>query len=434
MGNTETIQVKLNSRLLPILVGAVLLMALVDRYRGWSILLAGLGGLWLIAFVWARSLAGRLTLTRERRFGWAQVGDQLQERLTLVNHSPFPALWVQITDHSTLPGHRADSVRAVGGNSTHRWYLKGICTQRGLFALGPTSLTTGDPFGLYTIRLFFPAWTELMVTPPIVPLPRIQVSPGGRAGEGQPRPNAFERTVSAAGVRPHNPGDSLRWIHWPTSARRETLFVRLFESTPSGDWWIVLDLNQAVQAGAGADSTVEHSIILTASLADRGLRAGRSVGLVANSRELIWRAPQSGDHQRQRILRDLALVESGQQSLEHLLNHSPASFGRLASLILITPDTGGQWIGPLFTLARRGVVPTVLLLDPASFGAESPAGNAGGQLNRLGIAHTVIGRDLLDRPEARPGRQGQWEWRTLATGRAVPVRPLPDADWETLPE
>jgi uncharacterized protein (DUF58 family) len=196
----------------------------------------------------------------------------------------------------------------------------------------------------------------------------------------------------------------------------------------------VLDLNEEMQVGEGANSTAEHGVILTASLADQGLRAGRSVGLVANSRELIWRPPQAGDHQRQRILRDLALVETGAQSLEHLLAHSPASFGRLASLVLITPDTGGDWIGPLFTLARRGLVPTILLLDPSSFNPEVTVGSAGDKLSRLGIAHTVIGQDLLDRPEARPGRQGQWEWRTLATGRAVPVRPLPDTDWEALPE
>ena len=433
MRDEANVRVRLNSRLLPILVGVVLLMAIIDAYRGWSILLAGLGGAWLIGYLWARALAARLGLVREMRFGWAQVGDQLQERLTLVNDSSLPALWVRIIDHSTLPDHSANSVRAVGGRSSHRWYLKGVCTQRGLFSLGPTSIRTGDPLGLYSVERHLPAWTDLMVTPPIVPLPAIEVAPGGRAGEGRPRPNAFERTVSAAGVRGYAPGDSLRWVHWPTSARRESLYVRLFESTPSGDWWVVLDLYGQAQAGAGFDSTVEHGIILAASLADRGLRASRAVGLVCDSEELIWRPPQLGDDQRQLLLRDLALVAPGPRPLSELLTRIPPAWGRLTSLILITPDTSGNWVDALLGPMRRGVVPTVLLLDPRSFDPSAGEGPAGAQMARLGIAHSVITRDLLDRPEARPGRLGPAELRVTPTGGVITAGSEQDADWEALP-
>ena len=94
-------------RLLPILIGVLLLLQLTFPYRGWTILLIGLGGLWLASFLWAHKLAGNLQLSREMRFGWAHVGDRLEERFTLTNTGFFPALWAEIVDHSTLPGYSA---------------------------------------------------------------------------------------------------------------------------------------------------------------------------------------------------------------------------------------------------------------------------------------------------------------------------------------
>ncbi|MEZ4611518.1 MAG: DUF58 domain-containing protein [Caldilineaceae bacterium] len=44
-------------------------------------------------------------------------------------------------------------------------------------------------------------------------------------------------------------GDSLRHIHWPSSAHRGELIVKELELEPSGDVWIVLDLDAAVHTG-----------------------------------------------------------------------------------------------------------------------------------------------------------------------------------------
>jgi uncharacterized protein (DUF58 family) len=426
------LEVQRNSRLLPYLVGLLVVMQLIAPYRGWMMLLIGLGGLWGISFGWVWLLAHALSLTREMRFGWAHVGDRLEERFTLRNDSSVPALWVEVIDHSTIPGYKASRVTGVDGTSRNRWYTQGVCSQRGVFTLGPTTLRTGDPFGLYTVSLHYSDSVPLTVTPPIVPLPTIEVAPGGRAGEGRTRQNTFEQTVSSTGIRPYLPGDSLSWIHWPTSARQASLYVRLFDSMPSGDWWLFLDLDQQVQVGQGFASTVEHGIILTASLADRGLRANRAVGLVAHGQELVWLPPQTGDGQRQEILRALALIEPGPRSLAELLARTRTALNRITSLVIITAAVDGTWVEALLPLLRRGAVPTVLLLDPASFGDTAEAEGIQNVLTNLGVTHHLIQRDLLDRPEARPGQRGHWEWRVSPTGRAIPVRRPRDTSWKGL--
>jgi uncharacterized protein (DUF58 family) len=410
----------------------LLVLQLIAPYRGWVILLIGLGGGWLISYLWARSLARGLRLTREMRFGWVQVGDRLEERFTLVNRGWAPGLWVEIVDHTNMPDYRASRVTGVGSQSDNRWHTQGVCNRRGLFTLGPTSLHTADPFGLYTVTLHYPDSATLTVVPPILPLPAIEVAPGGRAGEGRPRANAPERTVSAFSVREYVRGDSTRWIHWRTSAHHDSLFVRLFDGTPAGDWWIFLDADRSVQAGQGYASTEEHGVILAASLADRGLRAGRAVGLVAHGPELVWLPPQGGNGQRWSILRALALLSPGTRPLGELLIRARPSFGQRTSLVVITPAVHGQWVETLWPLLRRGVVPTVLVLDPASFGGTGDAGGLVALLSDLGVTRYVITRDLLDRPESRPGRHGQWEWRISPLGRAVSARRPGDLAWKVL--
>ncbi len=432
MAGTIYPRVHLNSRLFPFLTGLLVLLQLLVPFQGWMILLVVLGGVWLLAYLWSRSLARGLRLTREMRFGWTQVGDRIEERFTLSNTSILPALWVEIVDHSTLPGYQASRATGVDEQSENCWSVQGICSRRGSYTLGPTELRTGDPFGVYTISLDYPVATTMLVMPPVVPLPDIQIAPGGRAGEGRRRVESWERTVNAAGVRDYFPGDSLSWVHWRSTAHRDELSVRLFDSTPTSDWWIFLDLNQPVQIEQGQHSTLEHGVILAASLADLGLRSGRAVGLVALGKDSVWLPPRQGEPQRWQILRELALVSAGSHSLQDVLSRAKPAFKQRSSIIVITPDIRGDWIQSLFSFLRGGVIPTILLFDPGSFGGAGDARGAMGLLTELEIAHHLITRDVLDRPEANPGRAGYWEWHASPLGKAVAIHKPRDMRWKAL--
>ncbi len=412
-------KLRLRTWLLPVLVGLLLLLQLLTPYRGWRILLVGLGGMWLLSYLWARSLARGLQLIREMRFGWAQVGDEMVERFTLANDGWSPALWVEVVDHSTLPDYRAGRGTRVSGGRSVRWNTKTVCTRRGLFTLGPASLRTGDPFGLYSVTLDYPATLPLMVLPPIVPLPPIQVALGGRTGAGRPRANAFERTVNAASVREHVPGDGLRWIHWRTSARRDSLFVRLFDGTPASGRWILLDMDRSVQAGEGRDATEEHGVILAASLADRSLRSRWAVGLAAHGEQFVWLPPRDGEAQRWEILRSLALVSLGARPLADVLVRAGPALRQCASLVIVTPSADSAWVEALVPLLRRGTVPTVLLLDAVSFGGNGDQRPIRAALTNLGVAHYLITRDLLDLPKARSVQSGDWGRATPDVGRSA---------------
>jgi uncharacterized protein (DUF58 family) len=228
-------------------------------------------------------------------------------------------------------------------------------------------------------------------------------------------------------------GDSLRWVHWRTTARRDQFYVRLFDSTPSSDWWIFLDLERSVQAGTGHANTVEHSVILAASLADRGLRQGRKVGLVAFGEQLVWLPPQEGGEHRWEILRALATVTTGQVSLAELLERIRPSIRQRASLVLITPRHRRELVGSAAPTELARFCAHDLAPGPGYFW-RAPGDNRAilASLAENGIPAFSISRELLDRPEALPGKAGRWEWRITPTGRAVAVRHPHDLDWKVL--
>lgn len=427
-----TITRKLNTKLLPVLVAVLTLAQLIVPYRGWLVLLVGLALLWLISYGWTGSLMRCLTLQREMRFGWAQVGDRLEERFTVTNSGLAPALWLALRDQSTMPNYHSSRVTWVYGNSQNRWQTRIMCQHRGVFTLGPTQLQTGDPFGIYTLSLFFPESKTITITPPIVPLPAITIVPGGRTGEGRPQANSLDRTVSVSGLRDYVPGDDIKSIHWPTSARRNALYVRLFDNLPAGDWWIFLDLAEAAQVGQGYASTEEHGVVLAASMADRGIQAGEAVGLVSQGEQLTWLSPFGGDLQRSKILQALALVKPGQRSLAELLKRARPAFGRIASIIIITPAVDGQWVEPLLPLLRRGAEATVLLFDPLSYGGTDNPESTYLLLTNLGITCHIIQQTLLERTGLTLKNQADWAWRITPGGRAIPITPTRDMSWRQL--
>jgi uncharacterized protein (DUF58 family) len=428
---TMTVRVKLNSAILPLLTLGLLVMQLLHPSKIWQAMIVAFGGLLLVAGIWAWSLRNSLQLTREMRFAWTQVGDRLEEQFILTNDGVLPATWVEVMDHSTLPGYSATRAVGIDMKSTSTWRTSGVCMRRGVYEVGGTTLRCGDPFGIYTVEKYFAEKSTLVVMPPVISLPSVDIAPGGWMGDGRPRPNIIDQTVNASTVREYVHGDSPRLIHWPTTARRGKFYSRLLEGAPASDWWIALDVDSNVQAGGEWENTIELGIILAASFAERGLRARHSVGLLANGKQAVWLKPQSGENHRLEILRALAMLEPGQLPLSEFLERANPSLGNRISLIVITPSTNGDWMSSLTHLTWKGISPTVMLIDPASFGAPQSAVPVAGALAEMGIPRFILNRSLLQQPEAHPGK-GQWEWRITPSGRAIPTRPSADPTWKRL--
>jgi uncharacterized protein (DUF58 family) len=422
-------------------IAVPLILQFIIPSRTWVAVLCSIGGAVGLGYLWARQLADNLTLSREQYYGWIHVGDVLEERFTLHNAGSLPALWIEINDQSDLPGYSARSVRSIGPQQALRWRTQGTCRQRGLFTLGPWQAHTGDPLGFFEVILPFPATQSILIYPPVVHLPTIRLPRGAAIGTGRTSRRAMEVTTNAAGVRAYAPGDSINRIHWRTTAHRDELMVMTFDLEPSGDLWIVLDLDAGVQAGEGEESTEEYGVILASSLADRVLNQNRAVGLVAYGTSgsghgpdaqpvPIIVPPQKGKAHQWRILQALATARAGGNwPLQRVLAEMDRNLGRGMTLAVITPSLDPGWLGNLLPPMRRGVAPTILLLDAASFeerrdgeAGPDPVATMAGMLADLGVPSHRIVKGMPFRPLVEHKRIGPPEYRVLpGTGRVIPV-------------
>jgi uncharacterized protein (DUF58 family) len=432
--DTPKSTIQLKTRWLVGLLPFLVLLQILTPSRVWIGLLAGLGGALGLGYLWARQIARRLVITREQRYGWIHVGDLLEERFSMRNNSLLPLLWVEIDDRSDLPGYSACSVRSVDGQQTVQWRSEGICRQRGLFTLGPWQANTGDPFGFFRVTLDYAQTRSILVYPPIVHLPTLRLPRGAATGTGRTSQRAMEVTTNAAGVRAYAPGDATNRIHWRTTARTAELMVKTFDLEPSGDLWIVLDLDAAVQAGEEEESTEEYGVILAASLSNRTLRENRAVGLVAYGTAgpagdspsdplptIVL--PQKGTAHQWRILQALATVRAGGNCpLEQALTEMDRNLGRGTTLAVITPSPDPAWVAGLLPPMRRGVSPSVVLLDPGSFGGAGNVQTLTKLLADLGVPCHRIFKGMPFKPIVKHKRIGRPEYKVLpGTGRVIVV-------------
>jgi uncharacterized protein (DUF58 family) len=218
--------------------------------------------------------------------------------------------------------------------------------------------------------------------------------------------------------------------------------VAELEEEPSGDLWIVLDLNSAAQSGTGEQSTLETSVILAASLAADllGSNERRSVGLLSVGRlpedddtapedETILLSPQPGRGHLWRILAALAPIQAGRLPAADLLQRNRPLLGKGHTIVVITSQIGDDapdWIAQLLHLRRSGVDSSVLAVTPAvedeANGAQHLLAAQQDRLSDLLVRQEIPVRFLQAGTPLRAAltyRRRRTELRTTPTGGVI---------------
>ncbi len=387
-----------------------------------------LSSLLLIGLAWARLLARQVDASRTLRYTAVQVGDELEEAIEIVNRSPLPLIWAEVIDQSTAPGYSLAGVNVVGATAVKQWRVQTTCAQRGVFTLGPWSIVTGDPFGVFRVRLGYDQRNEILVYPPLANLSPELLPRQRQVGDLQRLQHAsYADTIEMATTRPYVSGDPLRRVHWRTTARHNKLFVKVFEPEASSTVWLVADLDARVHYGTGIDSSLEKMIVLTASLAAHLLQERLSVGMLLGASGTVL--PQSGEAHLWSILRALALAQpQTDHPFDQVLLDARSAVSLRDSIVALTPSLDPAWPQALQILGgqRFNAAPEAIVLDPVSFGGETSAAEFVSLLREQGIvAQSVRGEDIVP-ISGSYGEVRRWEFKTLGTGRVF-VRQTPRA-------
>ncbi len=370
---------------------------------GWAV--SGTDFLLRLAYLAAFLLAGSallaqgairgIRLERRARLLRASVGEVIEERFEIVNTSRWPCLWLEIHNQSTLPASGGSRLLTNLGPRHRRFYTAHhLLTERGAYPLGPTRLTVGDLFGLYQTRRLVPARETILVLPRLFDLSLFALPTGPLPGNRLARTKTTQVTPHASGLREYLPGDPLRRIHWPATARYDRFMAREFEQESETTVWIFLDAQRAVQASRPrppviwneryrlqprttpplAEDTLEYAVSVAASLARHLMRQRYPVGLACSTARPILLPPECSDRQLTRILETLALIQAdGELPFEALLSRQGRLLPGGVYLVLITPGAQASLFTAVEYLQSRRLNLLAILLDAQSFGG--PPGN-----------------------------------------------------------
>lgn len=262
-------------------------------------------------------------------------------------------------------------VRATPAGGLARARLALEPKRRGVLHFERTVLLRPDPLGLVNAVAFCAAPQALLVVPRVYPVPRL-VLPGARRHhpQGMQAVLTVGESQEFLQLRDYRPGDPIRRLHWPSTARAGRPIVR-----ESGEEWfarhaLVLDTFEPRPDAA----CFEAAVSAAASLA-MGLDPGDALlDLLLVEDRAVAVTTGRGLEAAGVLLRELAEVaparDGGFEALaSHVLRHAE----RLSACIHVLLCLDKPRAALLQSLHARGVAQLVLLAGPEA-SAAAPAG------------------------------------------------------------
>jgi uncharacterized protein (DUF58 family) len=331
-----------------------------------------------LSCLYERHALSGLTFRRRLSQQQAAFGERIEMEVEIINGKPLPLAWIEVQDElprDLLPERGQVHLRPRPGRPLllsafalrpyerlrRRYHV--VCRRRGEHLFGPVLLRTGDLFGLIAKETTVEAMATLVVYPQVLALGDLGLPSYQPLGDLRVQSWIFDDPSRIAGAREHQPGDSLRRIHWAATARTQRLQSRVYEATTSQRLLLCLNVQTIPGGGPTFDydpNALELTISTAASIAVWALDRGMTVGLASNgmhrlSPALVRVAARDDAGQRTRLLQALGRLQPlSRQAFTTTLRQvaDQVTFGDLLVVISATHDA------PLLTtlagLRRRG--------------------------------------------------------------------------------
>ena len=269
--------------------GWLLLVAVVLGVLGWLVLglveaavVAVVALVLLVASIpfllIAAGLQVRLELDRDRVVAGSEVGATLHIRNGSSRLSPPGVLDVPVGD-----GLVEAEIPLLLGAAEHVQPLRIVAPRRGVITVGPMTIARGDPIGILRREVSWPQVERIHVHPVTAPIPSTSAGTV-RDVDGVATTRIVDEDLEFHGFREYIPGDSMRHVHWKSTAKADRLMVRQYEEAKRATIAVLLDVrSEEYGVGELGDEAFELAVSAAASLAAQGLRDGREVRFVSDA-------------------------------------------------------------------------------------------------------------------------------------------------------
>jgi uncharacterized protein (DUF58 family) len=349
------------------------------------------------AALWVRFLAKPMTLNRVLAEGEHVAGDDVPVRLEIDLEGRMPSGALVVRERIARLGERETVMVNRYGRLRGTYRLERV--PRGRYPVEAVDAVLEDPFGLERVEMKLPAGESLLVYPRLVDLDALFSDSGARALEGRRlllrRPTGFD----LHSVRDYQQGESLRRVHWPSTAKRGHLMVKELEDAPRDETAVLLDADAGAVAGVAPDSSFELQVRAAGSILKAHASRGRRAALIVNSASRPYQRVHSFDGDWLRAFELLAAVEpDGPTPVAAMLADEAAPAGRALELTVVTANLAPRLVDRLLQRMMNRHAATVVYVDPASFAEGAAAHLDSGlaaqalRLQRGGVPVAVLRR------------------------------------------
>jgi uncharacterized protein (DUF58 family) len=242
---------------------------------------------------------------------------------------------------------------------------------RGRYRFTGAEVSIEDPFGLSSHQQALPDTGTLVVYPRLTRLETLFSERGLRShGGGRMllrRPAGFE----LHSVREYQDGESLRRVHWPSTARRQQLMVKELEDAPRDEVVVVLDAQAGFGAGTPPDSSFDAQVRIAGSILWTHARRGRNARLLVTSVGAEPLAVRAYERDWARAMETLAAAEQdGRRPLEGFLGDTAGDAARASDVAVVTPALRPALVEALIARAASRQQVSVVYVDLPSFGGR----------------------------------------------------------------
>ncbi len=312
-------------------------------------------------------------------------GDKLTVRYEVKGHGYF-----EIKDElGTISGF---------AESSRKFKRKINLDEFGIIKLENLEIISEDIGGMQVVKRIIRGKGEIKIYPKIEYVRKFVIKPKRtRSLLGDYHSRRKGLGMEFSDIREYNPGDSMRWVNWKATARKNKMMVNEYESERSGDAVILLDVRRFYKGSEEYGKMLRHSVRAAATLVTYLSRTKNRVGFVLLGETVDWIYPTYGKRALYLVLEKLLHTKSRK------LSHIPFEYAKFIVSRFFPPNSFVILISPLLSwdiddaivelMAKNYdilVISPSLITEDSDFATEILKAERYVRLRRLRLYATVV--------------------------------------------
>jgi uncharacterized protein (DUF58 family) len=345
-----------------------------------------------LAGIWSVGVRGPAAVRFAAAPAPATEGEHVRLRVEVSRSSRLPVGSAIVRADLGRLGDVECRLRGHGRSSVGELHLGRL--PRGRFPVSKPHLVLGDHLGLETVVTELEEPTAaIVVHPRLVELHGLFSEAGRRGADGRRlllrRPSGFD----FHSVREYEQGESLRRVHWPTTARRGQLMVKELDDAPRDAVVVLLDCDPRGNVGMPPDSSFDAAVRAAGSVLKVYSARGRRATLLTTGVGAMPVPVCSLGADFRAALDALAAAEpDAPYGLGQALSRQESAAGRAGELVVVSATLDAASLETVLAIATRRLVSLVWIDAPSFAGRPTNAVPGLLRLASTGVPVAVVRR------------------------------------------